>query len=97
MMDDGAKKALLEKGKSLLPSGIIDVEGDFDLGDPVNCVSREGTIMAKGLVNFSSVEINKIKGLKTSQISQVLGHKDYDEVIHRDNLVITKQNLKNKI
>jgi glutamate 5-kinase len=96
-IDDGAKKALLEKGKSLLPSGIIDVEGDFDLGDPVSCVSREGTILAKGLVNFSSVEINKIKGLKTSQISQVLGHKDYDEIIHRDNLVITKQNLKNKI
>jgi glutamate 5-kinase len=84
IIDDGAKKALLEKGKSLLPSGIIDVEGDFDLGDPVSCVSREGTIMAKGLVNFSSAEINKIKGLKTSQISQVLGHKDYDEVIHRE-------------
>jgi len=48
------------------------------------------------LVNFSSAEINKIKGLKTAQISQVLGHKDYDEVIHRDNLAITKQNLKNK-
>jgi glutamate 5-kinase len=97
IIDDGAKKALLEKGKSLLPSGIIDVEGDFDLGDPVSCVSREGTIIAKGLVNFSSAEINQIKGLKTVQISQVLGHKDYDEVIHRDNLAITKQNLKNKI
>ena len=97
IIDDGAKKALLEKGKSLLPSGVIDVEGDFDLGDPVSCVGLEGTILARGLVNFSSVEINKIKGLKTAQISQVLGHKDYDEVIHRDNMVITKQNLKNKI
>jgi glutamate 5-kinase len=98
IIDDGAKKALLEKGKSLLPSGIIDVEGDFDLGDPVSCVGHEGTILAKGLVNFSSVEINKIKGLKTSQINQVLGHKDYDEIIHRDNLAITKQDrLKNKI
>ena len=97
IIDDGARKALLEKGKSLLPSGIIDVEGDFDLGDPVSCVGREGTIIAKGLVNFSSAEINKIKGLKTAQINNVLGHKDYDEVIHRDNLVITKQNLKNKI
>jgi glutamate 5-kinase len=96
IIDDGAKKALLEKGKSLLPSGIIDVEGDFDLGDPVSCVGREGTIIAKGLVNFNSTELNKIKGLKTAQISQVLGHKDYDEVIHRDNLAITKQNLKNK-
>ena len=66
------------------------------MGDPVSCVSRDGTIIAKGLVNFSSAEINKIKGLKTTQISQVLGHKDYDEVIHRDNLAVTKQNLKNK-
>jgi glutamate 5-kinase len=96
IIDDGAKKALLEKGKSLLPSGIIDVEGDFDLGDPVVCVDRKGAILAKGLVNFSSAEINKIKGLKTSQINQVLGHKDYDEVIHRDNLAVTKQNLKSK-
>ncbi|KUG22855.1 glutamate 5-kinase / rna-binding c-terminal domain pua [hydrocarbon metagenome] len=95
-IDEGAKKALLEKGKSLLPSGIVDVEGDFNLGDPVVCVDRKGVILAKGLVNFSSAEISKIKGLKTSQINQVLGHKDYDEVIHRDNLAITKQNIKNK-
>ncbi|KQC08405.1 MAG: gamma-glutamyl kinase [Smithella sp. SDB] len=96
IIDEGAKKALLEKGKSLLPSGIVDVEGDFNLGDPVVCVDRKGTILAKGLVNFSSTEISKIKGLKTSQIKQVLGNKDYDEVIHRDNLAITQQNLKNK-
>ena len=96
-IDEGAKKALLEKGKSLLPSGIVDVEGDFNLGDPVVCVDRKGLILAKGLVNFSSAEISKIKGLKTSQIKQVLGHKDYDEVIHRDNLAITKQNIKNKV
>ena len=96
IIDDGAKKALLDKGKSLLPSGIIDVEGDFDLGDPVSCVDREGTSLAKGLVNFSSAEIRKIMGLKTSQICQVLGHKDYDEIIHRDNLVITIHNPKNR-
>ncbi|MBN1363740.1 MAG: glutamate 5-kinase [Syntrophaceae bacterium] len=96
VIDDGAGKALTEKGKSLLPSGIIGVEGNFNLGDAVNCVSRDGTILAKGLVNFSSVEIDKIKGLKTNQISQILGHKDYDEVIHRDNLAITRQNYKSK-
>jgi glutamate 5-kinase len=96
IIDDGAKKALLDKGKSLLPSGVIDVEGDFDLGDPVSCVDREGTSLAKGLVNFSSAEIRKIMGLKTSQICQVLGHKDYDEIIHRDNLVITIHNPKNR-
>lgn len=94
VIDDGARKALLEKGKSLLPSGIIDVEGNFVPGDPVNCVSRDGSILGKGLVNFSSEEIKKIKGLKTTQIKQVLGHKDYDEVIHRDNLAVTRQTLK---
>jgi glutamate 5-kinase len=97
IVDDGARKALLEKGKSLLPSGIIDVEGDFTLGDPVTCVDCEGTAIAKGLVNFSSAEIRKIMGLKTAKIEQVLGHKDYEEVIHRDNLAITKQNPQNKI
>jgi len=91
VIDDGAKKALLEKGKSLLPSGIIGVEGIFELGDPVSCVGRDGTVLAKGIVNFSSAEINKIKGVKSGQINQILGHKDYDEVIHRDNLAITKQ------
>ncbi len=92
VIDDGAQKALLERGKSLLPSGIIDVEGNFDPGDPVTCVARDGSLLAKGLVNFNSSELNKIKGLKTSQIKQVLGHKDYDEVIHRDNMVINRQN-----
>lgn len=96
VIDDGAQKALLEKGKSLLPSGIIDVEGTFDPGDPVACVARDGSLLAKGLVNFNSSELNKIKGLKTSQIKQVLGHKDYDEVIHRDNLAITGQIRKTK-
>lgn len=97
IVDDGARKALLEKGKSLLPSGIIDVEGDFTVGDPVSCVDREGSAIAKGLVNFSSAEIRKIMGLKTTKIEQVLGHKDYEEIIHRDNLAVTKQNSKNKI
>ena len=54
IVDDGAKKALLEKGKSLLPSGITAVEGEFDIGDPVSCVDSEGNLLAKGLVNFSS-------------------------------------------
>jgi glutamate 5-kinase len=95
IIDEGAKKALLDKGRSLLPSGIIDVEGDFAVGDPVSCVDREGGSIAKGLVNFSSDEIRKIMGLKTTRIAQVIGHKDYDEVIHRDNLAITKHNPKN--
>ncbi len=97
VVDDGARKALLEKGKSLLPSGITAVEGDFAVGDPVSCVDGNGTPIAKGLVNFSSAEIRKIMGLKTAKIEQILGHKDYAEVIHRDNLAITKQNTRRKI
>ncbi|MBN1473370.1 MAG: glutamate 5-kinase [Syntrophaceae bacterium] len=96
VIDDGAKSALCEKGKSLLPSGVTAVEGDFNLGDAVSCVDSSGVTLAKGLVNYNSDEIRKIKGLKTSQISQVLGHKDYDEIIHRDNLAIVYAGKKNK-
>jgi glutamate 5-kinase len=56
----------------------------------------EGTQLAKGLVNYSSVEIRKIMGLKSSRIEQVLGYKDYDEIIHRDNLAVTKEVRKPK-
>jgi len=91
IIDEGAEKALIDQGKSLLPSGVMDVEGHFNPGDPVSCISRDGTPLAKGLSNYSSEDIKKIKGLKTSQISSVLGHKDYDEIIHRDNLVVIQQ------
>ena len=93
-LDEGAKKALIEQGKSLLPSGIVNVEGDFCVGDPVTCVDMEGTPLAKGLVNYSATETFKIMGLKTSQIEHVLGYKDYDEIIHRDNLALIKQSQK---
>ena len=87
-LDDGAVEALTRKGKSLLPSGITAVHGDFESGDAVACVDKSGREFAKGLVNYSSEAIAKIKGLKTSEIQKTLGYKDYDEVIHRDNLVI---------
>jgi len=89
VIDGGAKAALVEEGKSLLPSGITAVEGDFVLGDPVTCVDEAGNALAKGLVNYGADEIRKIMGLKSAKIEQVLGHKDYDEVIHRDNLAVT--------
>jgi glutamate 5-kinase len=95
-IDDGAKMAVLQEGKSLLPSGIVKVEGDFGIGDPVTCVDMERTIIAKGLVNYSASDIRKIMGLKSSRIEQILGYKDYDEIIHRDNLAITKQGVKEK-
>jgi len=94
ILDNGAKKAVINQGKSLLPSGIIKVDGDFQEGDPVSCVDMDGTPLAKGLVNYSSTDIGKIKGLKTSQIKQVLGNKPYDEIIHRDNMAVEKQRKK---
>ncbi len=88
MLDDGAVKAILDRGKSLLPSGIISVDGDFDVGDSVYCVDSEKKRIAKGLTNYSSVDIKKIMGHKTSEIDRILGYKYSDEAIHRDNLVI---------
>ncbi len=90
-LDEGATAALVTDGKSLLPSGVTQVEGDFVSGDPVTCVDPSGNPIAKGLVNYSAEEIRKIMGLKTVKIEQVLGYKDYDEVIHRDNLAVTIQ------
>ncbi|MFA6465411.1 MAG: PUA domain-containing protein, partial [Desulfurivibrionaceae bacterium] len=82
-------KAVLQGGKSLLPSGIIEVRGKFGIGAPVHCLNEQGESLAAGLVNYTSGDIDRIKGVKTSQIEQVLERsKDSDEVIHRDNLVI---------
>jgi glutamate 5-kinase len=88
MVDDGAVEALKNKGKSLLPGGIVKIEGNFKIGDCVTCVDSDGNAFARGLVKYSSADLDRIKGLKTSQIVSVLGHKDYDEVIHRDDMVI---------
>jgi glutamate 5-kinase len=87
-VDDGARNALLEKGRSLLPSGIIEVAGEFDRGDTVRIVDQNRKEIARGLTNYSSEEVEIIKGLHSSRILEALGHKDYDEVIHRDNLVL---------
>jgi glutamate 5-kinase len=88
VVDDGGRDALMDKGKSLLPGGIVRVEGHFKAGDCICCIDHSGKEFARGLVKYSSADVERIKGLKTSQIASVLGHKDYDEVIHRDDLVI---------
>jgi len=87
-IDDGAATALSKKGTSLLPVGIEKVDGDFSRGDLIKVVDRKGQEVARGLVNFSKEEVEKIKGLKSSKIETVLGSKPYEEVIHRDNMVI---------
>ena len=86
IIDDGAKEALLHKGKSLLPSGVTAVEGDFSAGAVVQIVDLQGREFARGITNYSWIELNRIKGQKCKDICSILGYKDYDEVIHRDNL-----------
>lgn len=87
-LDQGAVEALTRRGKSLLASGIIDVSGQFEAGDSVSCLNPDGKEFARGLVNFSSDLLNRMKGLKTQDIQQRIGPQEYEEVIHRDNLVI---------
>lgn len=87
VLDQGAVDALIRKGRSLLPSGIIDVHGDFEIRDAIFCIDPEGKKVGKGLTNYASDEIRKIMGKKTSEIEKYLGYKYSDEVIHRDNLV----------
>jgi glutamate 5-kinase len=87
-VDGGAKEAISKRGKSLLPSGIIEIKGRFSIGDGVSIIDEENREFARGIVSYSSSEVDKIKGKKTSRIEKILGYKDYDEVIHRDNLVI---------
>jgi glutamate 5-kinase len=87
-LDEGAKAAIIEEGGSLLPSGVVNVEGDFCVGDPVSCVDEQGVVIAKGITNYSSEEVRKIMGQKSTKIEQILGYKDYDEVIHRDNMAV---------
>ena len=89
VIDEGACAAILNRGKSLLPSGIIRVEGDFSVGAPVAVRKENADVLAVGLVNYNSDDIIKIMGLKTTMIERCLGSKPYDEVIHRDNLTIT--------
>jgi glutamate 5-kinase len=86
-IDAGAARALRAR-KSLLASGITGVEGTFAAGDVVAVVGPDGAPIAQGLANFSSEDIDKIKGLRTSRFAAVLGERTYDEVVHADNLVV---------
>ncbi len=91
IIDNGAVKAILEKGKSLLPVGILDIKGKFEEGDVVKCLNKKGDFLAKGITFYSSEDISKIKQQDSSKIKDILGYKYADEVINRDNLVIVKK------
>jgi len=88
-IDDGAVQALEKKGKSLLPIGILDCQGAFNKGDLVSIVNQEGEEVARGLSNYSLKEITLIRGKKTREIREILGHCPYQEIIHCDNLQLT--------
>ena len=88
-IDDGALGALQKNGKSLLPSGMVKIDGNFVKGDVVSILSvKKHKEIARGLINYSSEEVQKIKGLSTSLIKKTLGSKPYDEIVHRDNMVL---------
>ena len=87
-VDAGARNALAERGKSLLPSGVIGVEGEFHAGEVVSLSLADGKEFARGLTNYDAVELRKIRGAKTSALEALLGYKSFDEVVHRDNLVL---------
>jgi glutamate 5-kinase len=88
VIDDGAARAITSSGKSLLPIGLISVSGHFEHGAAVNVTDSRGVVLALGLVNYSSEELQKIKGHQTAEIDWVLGYRRNDEAIHADNLSV---------
>ncbi|MFM7519293.1 MAG: glutamate 5-kinase [Planctomycetota bacterium] len=88
LVDDGARRALADHGRSLLAAGVVEVEGDFAVGDTVAVAGSDRRPFARGLVNYPADDLRRIAGLKTEAIASVLGYCPYDEVVHRDNLAV---------
>ncbi len=91
VVDEGAAKALIQDGSSLLPSGVKQVHGHFDAGDAVEIVTRNGNPVGRGLANFSSEDCYKIRGLRAAEVTELLGSNAPAEVIHRDKLSLCRQ------
>lgn len=87
-IDAGACRALVEGKKSLLAAGVTAIHGTFACGDVVEILGPKGEALGRGLINFSSEQMQQIQGMKTPQIRKLLGETDYEEVVHRDNLVL---------
>jgi glutamate 5-kinase len=90
-VDEGAESAIETNHHSLLPIGVRQVIGEFSKGSLINVKGSDGRIIARGLSEYSSIEIEMIKGRKTSDIRHILGSRDCDEIIHRDNMVVLKE------
>jgi glutamate 5-kinase len=88
VVDAGAKAALVTGGRSLLPSGIRGTQKTFRAGDVVSLVDLDGREFGRGFVNYARDDVEAIKGVRSDEVARILGHKPYDEVVHRDNLVI---------
>jgi glutamate 5-kinase len=89
VIDNGALKAL-SNGKSLLPAGLVSVDGDFKRGDTVKVTNNNGTEFARGLVAYASEEVEKIIGARSSEIENILGYSGREEIIHRSDMVISQ-------
>jgi glutamate 5-kinase len=87
-IDAGARKALVERGKSLLAAGVIKVDGKFEFGAAVRILDEKSKEIARGLVNYNSRDLDQIKGMKTAAVRSLVGSNFYEEVIHRDDLVL---------
>ncbi|MDO8672352.1 MAG: glutamate 5-kinase [Dehalococcoidia bacterium] len=92
VVDDGARKALMGQGKSLLPAGIVDLRGNFQRGDSVTVVDTEGRKLAFGIANYGHADLALIKGRHSDHIAEVLGYEYGDEIVHRNNLVVLADN-----
>ena len=91
IVDAGAERALVEHGRSLLPSGIVEVKGRFEPGDTVRVLNGEGAELGRGISNYSAAEVLRIKGRKSAEVRAILGYDAcYDEVVHRSYMVVTR-------
>ena len=88
IVDAGAAAAVAQKNKSLLPAGIVKVEGDFGRGDVIAIKGPDGKMIARGLSNYAARQVDQIRGQKTAAVRDLLGEQAYDEVVHRSNLVV---------
>lgn len=90
VVDPGAANAVVDQGRSLLPIGIQAIRGQFEKGDPVTICSSDNVELGRGLSNYGSDELVKIIGCRTNDIASRLGHRPYDEAVHRDNMALTR-------
>jgi glutamate 5-kinase len=89
-LDEGAVRAVHKQGRSLLPIGVNSVDGEFEKGDVVSICDSTGVEFARGLTNYSAQEMQRLKGLSSQEIAVKFAQNPYDEIVHRDNLTLTR-------